>query len=124
MPLDARKAARVVAVRAAMRAGRTTQAAAVYRTAYGGQTARAVALVLKEQDRSDAATLDQEGLPVAEYLAELPLEVDPRPIAYLAFTGGATDDASIAAARHLEIVRYHQGGLVPNRWQVALRRLR
>lgn len=124
MPLDVRKAARIVANRATIRAGRTIQVAAVYRTAYGGQTAMAVSVILKQQATINPAVEDQTSKAVDEYLAEWPIEVDPRPVAYLALTGGATDDASIAAAPLLEIVAYRQSGLVVDRWQLTLRRLR
>ena len=59
-----------------------------------------------------------------EYLAELPLAVDPKPVAFFALSGGALDDAAIAAAIQLEIIEYRLAGLVPNRWQLTLRRLR
>jgi hypothetical protein len=129
MTLDARKQAHIVANRAIQRAGRTTPVAAVYRTAYGGQIAAVVALILKQQGSSDPRVEDQTGKTAAEYIAELPLDVDPRPIAYFALTpvtnGAAALDAdSIAAAIQLEIVAYRQSGLVPNRWQLTLRRLR
>jgi hypothetical protein len=124
MPLDVRKAARIVANRATIRAGRTMPVAAVYRTAYGGQTAMVVSVILKQQATINPAVEDQTSKAVDEYLAEWPIEVDPRPVAYLALTGGATDDASIAAAPLLEIVAYRQSGLVVDRWQLTLRRLR
>ena len=124
MTLDTRKALRVRTNRAAMRAGRTVQAAAVYRTSYGGIRADAVTLILKGQGSSDPAVADTGGSTAAEYLAELDLAIDPRPIAYLALTGGATDPASLAAAIVLEIVDYRQAGLVPDRWEITLRRLR
>ncbi|HVC79695.1 MAG TPA: hypothetical protein VNL35_04235, partial [Chloroflexota bacterium] len=59
----------------------------------------------------------------------MPLEVDPRPIAYIALTPvtagvPALDAASIATAIQLEIVAYRLSGLAPSRWQVTLRRLR
>ena len=122
--LDARKVQRIVANRAAIRAGRTIAATAVYRTAYGGQTAQPIALILKDQGTSDPAVEDQTGTFTNEYLAELDLQIDPHPIAYIALTGGATDDASIAAAVHLEILESRQSGLIANRWQLTLRRLR
>jgi hypothetical protein len=124
MTLDAVKQARMVANRARIRVGRTVQVAAVYRTAYGGQQAMAVPLVLKQQGTSNPVTEDQTRMFANEYLAELPLEIDPRPIAYFALTGGAIDDAGIAAAVQLEVIEYRISGLVPNRWQLTLRRLR
>lgn len=125
MPLNARKAARVVANRVLIRAGRTTSVAAVYCTAYGGRTARAVEVVLKQQATSAPQVVDVEGGATApEYLAEWPIEIDPRPVAFVALTGGALDDAAIDAAIQLEIVTYRQAGLAPDRWYVALRRLR
>jgi hypothetical protein len=118
-----------VANRAAQRIGRTTFVAAVYRTAYGGQIAMSLELILKQQGSSDPAVDDQTGKVATEYIAELPLEVDPRPIAYVALTPvsngtAALDAASIREAVQLEIVAYRQSGLVPNRWQLTLRRLR
>jgi hypothetical protein len=124
MALDTRKAQRVQANRAVIRAGRTIAAAAVYRTAYGGQTAVQISLILKQQGTSNPAVEDQTSTFTNEYLAELDLAIDPRPIAYIALTGGAVDDASIAAAIQLEILEYRQSGLIPNRWQLTLRRLR
>jgi hypothetical protein len=124
MMLDAVKQARMVANRARIRVGRTVQVAAVYRTAYGGQQAMVVPLVLKQQGTSNPVTEDQTRMFANEYLAELPLEIDPRPIAYFALTGGAIDDAGIAAAVQLEVIEYRISGLVPNRWQLTLRRLR
>jgi hypothetical protein len=129
MTLDPRKQAHIVANRAVQRVGRTTVVAAVYRTAYGGQTAISLELILKQQGSSEPAVVDQTGKATAEYIAELPMEVDPRPIAYLALTPvsngvAALDAASIAAAVQLEIVAYRRSGLVPNRWQLTLRRLR
>jgi hypothetical protein len=123
MPLDARKAARVVANRARVRAGRAIAVAAVYRTPYGGRTAQAVTVVLKQQATSAPEVMDQEGRAVAEYLAEWPIEIDPRPVAFLALTGGLLDDGAIAAAIQLEVVTSRQSGLVPDRWHLALRRL-
>jgi hypothetical protein len=124
MTLDARKAARVVANRARIRAGRTIVVAAVYRTAYGGRTAQAVAVVLKQQATSAPEVVDQEGRVVAEYLAEWPIEIDPRSVAFVALTGGSLDDGAIAAAIQLEVVTYRRSGLVPDRWHLTLRRLR
>jgi hypothetical protein len=124
MMLDAAKQARVIANRARMRVGRTVQVAAVYRTVYGGQRAMAVALVLKQQGTSNPIMANQTTVLANEYVAELPLEIDPRPIAYIALTGGAIDDASIAAAVQLEVIEYRLSGLVPDRWQLTLRRLR
>jgi|GEM_PF-2573975 hypothetical protein len=124
MTLDAAKQAHVVANRDRIRTGRTTEVAAVYRTAYGGQQAVVVPIILKQQGTSNPAVEDQTGAFANEYLAELPLDFDPRPIAYIALTGGASDDASIAAAIQLEVIEYRLSGLVPNRWQLTLRRLR
>jgi hypothetical protein len=129
MTLDPRKQAHIVANRAVQRVGRTTVVAAVYRTAYGGQIAQSLELILKQQGSSEPAVDDQTGKAAAEYIAELPLDVDPRPIAYLALTPvsdgvAALDASSIAAAVQLEIVAYRRSGLVPNRWQITLRRLR
>jgi hypothetical protein len=129
MSLTPAKVQRILANRAIMRIGRATPVAAVYRTAYGGETARPVSLILKQQGTNDPATEDTVSRQVSEYLAELPLEVDPRPIAYIALTPigagvPALDAASIAAAIQLEIVAYRLSGLVPSRWQVTLRRLR
>ena len=78
---------------------------------------------------SDPTIEDTISRRVAEYSAELPLEVDPRSIAYLALTSvtndaPALDEASIAAAIQLEIVSYRESGLVADRWLVTLRRLR
>ena len=122
--LDAGKQARVVANRDSIRIGRSISAAAVYRTAYGGQRAALVTLILKQQGTSNPATEDQTSMFANEYLAELPLAIDPKPIAFFALTGGALDDAAIAAAIQLEIIEYRLAGLVPNRWQLTLRRLR
>jgi hypothetical protein len=122
--LDAGKQARVVANRDKIRAGRTMSVAAVYRTAYGGQQAVAVSLILKQQGTTNPATEDQTSTYTGEYLAELPLTVDPKPIAFFALTGGALDAASIAAAIQLEVIAYRLSGLVANRWQLTLRRLR
>jgi hypothetical protein len=129
MSLTPAKVQRILANRAIMRIGRATPVAAVYRTAYGGETARAVSLILKQQGTNDPATEDTISRQVSEYLAELPLEVNPRSIAYFALTPvtagvPALDAASIAAAIQLEIVAYRLSGLVPSRWQVTLRRLR
>ncbi|HXT33997.1 MAG TPA: hypothetical protein VN837_00340 [Chloroflexota bacterium] len=129
MSLTPAKVQRILANRAIMRIGRAAPVAAVYRTAYGGEAARAVSLILKQQGTNDPATEDTVSRQVSEYLAEIPLEVDPRPIAYLALTPvtdgiPALDAASIAAAIQLEIVAYRLSGLVPSRWQVTLRRLR
>jgi hypothetical protein len=80
MSLTPAKVQRILANRAIMRIGRATPVAAVYRTAYGGETARPVSLILKQQGTNDPATEDTVSRQVSEYLAELPLEVDPRPI--------------------------------------------
>ena len=123
--LDSRKIARIVANRLTIRGGRTIQVAAVYRTAYGGNTAVTISIILKQQGTAQPAVLDQTSVVANEYLAELDLAIDPRPIAYIALTpNGATDDASIAAAVLLEILEYRQSGLIANRWQLSLRRLR
>jgi gamma-glutamyltranspeptidase len=124
MTLDAGKQARVVGNRARIRTGRTITVAAVYRTAYGGQQAVAVPLILKQQGTSNPATEDQTSTFANEYLAELSIEVDPRPIAYFALTGGSLDDAAIAAAIRLEVIEFRLSGLIANRWQLTLRRLR
>jgi hypothetical protein len=124
MTLDVGKQARVVANREKIRAGRTISVAAVYRTAYGGQQAVVVPLILKQQGTSNPVTEDQTSTFANEYLAELPVTIDPKPIAYFALTGGALDAAAIAAAIQLEIVQYRLSGLVANRWQLTLRRLR
>jgi hypothetical protein len=124
MTLDAGKQARILANRARIRSGRTIAVAAVYRTAYGGQQAVAVSLILKQQGTSNPATEDQTSTFANEYLAELPLEIDPKPIAYFALTGGALDAAAIASAIQLEVIEYRLSGLVANRWQLTLRRLR
>jgi hypothetical protein len=129
MALTPAKIRHILANRAIMRAGRTTPVAAVYRTAYGGQTAAALHVILKEQGTNDPTVEDTIARRAVEYVAELPLEVDPRPIAYLALTPvtngvPALDEASIGAAIQLEIVSYRQSGLVPSRRQVTLRRLR
>lgn len=125
MPLDARKAARIVSNRARIRQGRTTAVAVVFRTAAGGQRAITAQIVLKQQGSSLPATLDQAGMVVNEYLAEFDLSVDPSTVAYVALTaGGAADDASLAAATTLlEVLNYRLSGLVPDRWQLTLRRL-
>ena len=129
MSLTPAKIRHIMANRAIMRIGRITPVAAVYRTAYGGQTAAALNVILKEQGANDPTVEDTISRRVAEYTAELPLEVDPRSIAYLALTSvtngvPALDAASIAAAIQLEIVSYRESGLVPNRRLVTLRRLR
>jgi hypothetical protein len=129
MPLTPAKIRHILANRAIMRVGRLTPVAAVYRTAYGGQTTAALNLILKEQGANDPTVEDTISRRVAEYVAELPIEVDPRPIAYLTLTPvnngvPALDAASIAAAIQLEIVSYRQSGLVPNRRLLSLRRLR
>ena len=129
MSLTPAKIRHILANRAIMRIGRTTPVAAVYRTAYGGQTAVALNLILKEQGTNDPTVADTISRRVAEYTAELPLDVDPRSIAYLALTPlsngvPALDQASITAAIQLEIVSYRESGLVANRWLVTLRRLR
>jgi hypothetical protein len=124
MPLAARKIARIVANRATMRQGRTTAVALVYRTAYGGQTALRADIILKGQGSSQPPVLDQAGMVVNEWLAEFDLSIDPATVAYVALTGGATDDASLAAAVCLEVLSWRLSGLVPNRYQVALRRWR
>jgi hypothetical protein len=124
MMLDTTKRARVVANRDKIRAGRTTSVAAVYRTAYGGCQAVAVPLILKQQGTSNPATEDQTSTFNNEYVAELPITIDPKPIAYFALTGGALDEAGIATAIQLEVIEYRLSGLVPNRWQLTLRRLR
>jgi hypothetical protein len=124
MPLDARKIARIVANRAILRQGRTTAVALVYRTAYGGQTAMTAQIILKAQGSSQPAMLDQAGMVVNEWLAEFDMSIDPSTIAYVALTGGATDDASLAAAVCVEVLSWRLSGLVPNRYQVSLRRFR
>ncbi|MGH2387881.1 MAG: hypothetical protein ACRDIE_06710 [Chloroflexota bacterium] len=129
MALTPAKIRHILANRAIMRVGRTTPVAAVYRTAYGGQTAAALNVLLKEQTVDDPTVEDAAARRTVEYVAELPLEVDPRPIAYLALTPvvngvPALDEASIGAAIQLEIVSYRQSGLVPSRLLVILRRLR
>ncbi len=129
MALTPAKIRHILANRAIMRVGRMTPVAAVYRTAYGGQTAEALNVVLKEQGTNDPTVEDTISRRVAEYVAELPIEADPRAIAYLALTPvtagvPALDEASIAAAIQLEIVSYRQSGLAPNRRLVTLRRLR
>ncbi len=129
MSLTPSKVQRIINNRATMRIGRTVAVAAVYRTAYGGQTAMPVNLILKQQGTNNPVVEDTISHPASEYLAELPLEIDPRPIAYFALTplqngAPALDAASIAAAIQLEIVAYRQSGLVPDRWQLTLRRLR
>ncbi len=129
MSLTPSKVQRIINNRATMRIGRTVAVAAVYRTAYGGQTAMPVNLILKQQGTNNPVVEDTISHPASEYLAELPLEIDPRPIAYFALTPLqhgtlALDAASIAAAIQLEIVAYRQSGLVPDRWQLTLRRLR
>jgi hypothetical protein len=125
MPLDARKVARIVANRAILRQGRTTAVALVYRTAYGGQTAVTAQIILKAQGSSQPAVLDQAGMVVNEWLAEFDVSIDPSTVAYVALTpNGATDDASLAAAVCLEVLSYRLSGLVPNRYQVSLRRFR
>ncbi|HVA88256.1 MAG TPA: hypothetical protein VNL71_00295 [Chloroflexota bacterium] len=129
MSLTPAKVQRILANRAVMQIGRAAPVAVIYRTAYGGVTARAVSLILKQQGTNDPATEDTISRQANEYLAELPLEVDPRPIAYIALTpvtagSPALDAASLAAAIQLEIVAYRLSGLVPSRWQVTLRRLR
>ena len=122
--LDARKIARIARLRAIVRQGRTIQAAAVYRTAYGGLRAESVALVLKERGEPDPTVIDEEGIQTIQFVAELDIAIDPRPIAYIALTGGATDDASLAAAERLEVLRYARVGLVQDRWLLTLRRMR
>ena len=125
MPFNANAQQRVVANRARMRNGRTVQVAAIQRSGYGGYVASTISIILKQKGSSDPETEDQIGTFAGEYLAELDLSVNVPAIAYLALTpNGATDDASIAAAQKLEIVQYRQSGLVPDRWQVSLRRLR
>jgi hypothetical protein len=124
MTLDAGKQTRIVANRARIRSGRAITVAAVYRTAYGGQQAVAVSLILKQQGTSNPATEDQTSTFANEYLAELPMEIDPKPIAYFALTDGALDTAAIASAIQLEVIEYRLSGLVANRWQLTLRRLR
>ena len=129
MSLTPAKIRHILANRAIARVGRTIPVAAVYRTAYGGQTAAALNIILKEQGTNDPTVEDTVSRRAAEYTAELPLEADPRPIAYLALTPvtdgvPALDEASIGAAIQLEIVSYRQSGLIPNRRQVTLRRLR
>jgi hypothetical protein len=129
MALTPAKIRHILANRTIMRVGRTTPVAAVYRTAYGGQTAAALNVILKEQGTNDPTVEDTIARRAGEYVAELPLEVDPRPIAYLALTPvtngvPALDEASIGTAIQLEIVSYRQSGLVPSRRQVTLRRLR
>ena len=122
--LDARKVARIARLRAIVRQGRTVQAAAVYRTAYGGLRAEAVGLVLKERGEPDPAVIDEEGIQTIQFVAELDIAIDPRPIAYIALTGGAVDDASLAAAERLEVLRYARVGIVQDRWLLTLRRMR
>lgn len=124
MPLDARKIARIVANRVLIRQGRTTPVALVYRTAYGGQTAVAANIILKAQGSSQPPALDNTGMVVNEYLAEFDLSMDPSTVVYVALTGGATDDASLAAAPLLEVLNWRLSGLVPDRYQVSLRRFR
>lgn len=124
MALTAKKLAHILANRTTMRIGRTVQVAAVFRTEYGGQRAVAVAMVLKQGPTADPATVDQTLQQNNEYVAECPLEVDPRQMAYIALTGGALDDASIAAAWQLEVIGYLLAGLSGDRWILHLRRFR
>lgn len=122
--MDARAVARVIANRVAMRNGRTTKVAMLQRSQYGGYVATSIAVILKQRGSSNPAVEDLAGTFTGEYLAEMDMAIDAPSIAYLALTGGATDDASIAAAQWLEVVQYRISGLVGNRWQVSLRRLR
>jgi hypothetical protein len=123
-PLNSAKLAHIVVNRVAMRQGRLITVAAVYRTAYGGRQPQALGLLLRQVDSADVLVRDQTEKMINEYLAELPVEVDPRPIAYLALTGGALDDASVAAAIKLEIISYRQVGIALDRWLLELRRMR
>ncbi len=115
-PLSPAKLAHMAANRAIMRQGRMVGVAAVYRTAYGGYQAVSLQITLKQVDSADPLVRDQTEKMVNEYLAEVPLSdadgrpLDPRAIAYLALTGGATDDASVAAAWKLEITSYRRVG--------------
>ncbi len=122
MAIDDRAAARIRANRERMRQGRTTAVALVFQQVGGTHTAVRAAIVLKQQALTLPQTDDRSGLAVSEYLAEFDLTIDPRTVAYVALTAdGATDDASLAAAPHLEVLSSHQAGLVPNRYQVTLR---
>ncbi len=123
-PLNASKLAHIAANRVTMRLGRSIGVAAVYRTAYGGFQAVSVQIVLKQVDSADPLVRDQTEKTINEYLAELPVDVDPRPIAYLALTDGAIDDASVAAAIKLEVLSYRKVGLALDRWLLELRRMR
>ena len=125
MALTPQKIAHIIANRALFRTGRTTAVAIVYRTAYGGHTAVRANIILKQQGSSVPTALDTAGMVVNEYLAEFDLIIDPSAVAYVALTpGGAVDDASIAAATLLEVLSYRLSGLVQDRYQVSLRRLR
>ena len=137
-PLTPAKIAHMAANRAIMRQGRMVGVAAVYRTAYGGYQAVSLQITLKQVDSADPLVRDQTEKTINEYLAELDIGVDPRPIAYLALTGGATDDASVAAAWRLEVLSYRrvgfgavpsepatvQDGPIGDRWLLELRRMR
>ncbi len=122
---DAHAQQHVLDNRAKIRAGRTIQVAAVQRSGYGGVTATTVSIILKQRGTSDPLTEDQISTFAGEYLAELDIAIDLPAIAYFALTpNGSTDDTAIGLAIKLETVQYRQSGLVANRWQLTLRRLR
>jgi hypothetical protein len=136
-PLTPSKLAHIVANRAIMRQGRMVGVAAAYRTAYGGFQYSSVQIVLKQVDSADPLVRDQTEKMINEFLAELDPSLDPRPIVFFALTGGATDDASVAAAWKLEVLSYRrvgfgvqptgadvQDGPPGDRWLLELRRMR
>src|ERR1019366_7200756 len=82
--LDARKMARIVANRAKIRQGRTTRVALVWRQSDGSLLASAADIVLKQGGSSEPDTIDQEGLVVSEWLAEIDKAYDVASLASIA----------------------------------------
>lgn len=122
--LDARKLARMVLTRAAMRQGRTRTVTLVYvrpeGTAYLAADVVWRAQPYEEPDVSDGTA--RAALPAA-VRAEFPPELDPRLVSLVADTSTATA-AAVASAPCYEVLSYHAAGMSLNRWAVELRRLR
>lgn len=122
--LDARKLARMVSTRAAMRQGRMRTVTLVYARPEG-TAYLAAEVVWRAQPYEEPAVSDgaaRSALPAAAR-AEFPPELDPRLVSLVADTPTATD-AAVASAPCYEVLSYRAAGMSMNRWVVELRRLR
>lgn len=119
--LDPRKAARLLANRDRVRAGRTQTVTLVYNRPEGAAYVAADVIWQYEHYPEPDMQVPQDA-PI-HVRAELPITIDATTISYIADTPTATA-AGVAAARTYEIISYRRAGIVNNRWMLHLKRLR